>query len=69
MIVAIIILTVIAVAALLMATFYCALYHRTCKDFEAYQRITEERLKLDNDRYSYLCDLADEILILKKHRL
>lgn len=36
---------------------------RDLRDFEAYQRITEGRLKLDDDRYSYLCDLANEIKV------
>jgi hypothetical protein len=61
MIPAIIILTIITVAALVFALFCYLHYHLIRKDFEAYQRITENRLKLDDDRYGYLCDLANDL--------
>ena len=61
MAIALIILTIITVSALVFALFCYLHYHLTRRDFEAYQRITEGRLKIDDDRYNYLCDLSDEL--------
>ena len=67
MIVAIIILTVITVAALVFALFCYTHYYLIRKDFEAYQRITKDRLRIDDNRYDYLCNLADKILKIKQN--
>ena len=61
MILAIIILTIVLVAAIVFALFCYLHYLLIDKDFKAYQRITEGRMKLDDDRYNYLCDLTNEL--------
>jgi hypothetical protein len=61
MILAIIILTTITIAAIVFALFCYMYYNLIREDFEAYQRITEGRMKLEDDRYDYLCDLLYEL--------
>jgi hypothetical protein len=43
--------------------------HLQRKDFQAYQRITESKLKLDDDRYNYLCDLVGELKTQERVKL